>query len=128
MQRKRPVDRPKNLNLLTIRMPVNAIVSIMHRASGVMLFLVTPFILLLLQMLLANQSSYDALAGFLMHWPSKLLMIGLSWAFFHHFFAGIRHLVMDAHWMKSLHQARFSSRVVLGLTVIAVILFAGFIW
>jgi succinate dehydrogenase / fumarate reductase cytochrome b subunit len=52
----------------------------------------------------------------------------LSCAFFHHFYAGIRHLAMDVHWMTSLQKARLSSRLVLGLDVLSVSALAFVIW
>ena len=120
--------RPKNLNLFTIRLPINALVSILHRASGVGLFLALPLILLALQYSVGSPDSYARLTNLFDTWFIKLLLIGLSWAFFHHFFAGIRHLLQDIHWMTSLQKARFSGRVVLGLAVFSVLIFAWFIW
>lgn len=120
--------RPKNLNLFTIRLPINAVVSIMHRASGVVLFLIQPLLLWALQLSLANAEGYMRVGVLLQHWSIKVLLIGLAWAFFHHFYAGLRHLAMDVHWMTSLQKARFSSRVVLWLVGISVALFALVIW
>ncbi|MES2500418.1 MAG: succinate dehydrogenase, cytochrome b556 subunit [Pseudomonadota bacterium] len=120
--------RPKNLNLFTIRLPINAVVSILHRASGMALFLCLPLILLAFQASVGSPNSYFLLVNLLNSWAIKILLIGLSWAFFHHFFAGIRHLLQDIHWMTSLQKARFSSRVVLWLVGIAVIAFAITIW
>lgn len=120
--------RPKNLNLFTIRLPVNAIISIMHRMSGMVLFLMLPLLLWALSQSVHSQASYTALAGMLQHWLWKLFLIALSCAFFHHFFAGLRHLAMDVHWMTSLQKARISSRLVLGLDVLSVIALAFVIW
>ena len=132
MQNIRPQDklkhRPKNLNLFTIRLPINALVSILHRASGVGLFLALPLILLALQYSVRSPASYATLASLLNTWLVKLVLIGLSWAFFHHFFAGIRHLLQDIHWMTSLQKARFSGKAVLVLVALAVIIFAWVIW
>jgi succinate dehydrogenase / fumarate reductase, cytochrome b subunit len=128
MQKNRSTNRPKNLNLFTIRLPINAVVSILHRASGMALFLALPLILLAFQTSLRSPESYAALADLLSHWFFKLVLIGLSWAFFHHFFAGIRHLLQDIHWMTSLQKARFSGRVVLWLVAISVAIFAFVIW
>lgn len=126
---KKPIKkRPKNLNLFTIRLPINAVVSIMHRASGVVLFLIQPLLLWALQLSLANAEGYMRMGVLLQHWSIKVLLIGLAWAFFHHFYAGLRHLAMDVHWMTSLQKARFSSRVVLWLVGISVALFALVIW
>lgn len=120
--------RPKNLNLFTIRLPINAVVSILHRASGVGLFLALPLILLAFKASVNSPNSYFLLTQMFNTWTIKLLLIGLSWAFFHHFFAGIRHLLQDIHWMTSLNKARFSSRFVLGLVGVSVCVFAWFIW
>lgn len=128
MKKIQPKNRPKNLNLLTIRLPINAVVSILHRASGVALFLVLPLLLLAFQTSLHSADSYEALASLLGTWFVKLVLIGLSWAFFHHFYAGIRHLLQDVHWMTSLQKARFSSRVVLWLVGFSVVIFAVCIW
>jgi len=121
-------QRPKNLNLFTIRLPINAVVSILHRASGVGLFLALPLILLAFKTSLDSPSSYFLLSDILDRWYVKLILIALSWAFFHHFFAGIRHLLQDIHWMTSLQKARFSSRIVLWLVAITVGIFAIVIW
>lgn len=121
-------QRPKNLNLFTIRLPVNAVVSIMHRASGVVLFLVQPLLLWALYLSLRNEQGYSAVAMQLQQWPVKLLLTGLAWAFFHHFYAGIRHLTMDVHWMTTLQKARFSSRVVLGLVAVTMLFVVFAIW
>jgi succinate dehydrogenase / fumarate reductase cytochrome b subunit len=121
-------QRPKNLNLFTIRLPINAVVSILHRVAGMTLFLVLPLILLAFQYSIYSQETYSALVELLNHWLLKLTLIGLSWAFFHHFFAGIRHLLQDIHWMTSLQKARFSGRVVLWLVAISVLIFAFAIW
>ena len=121
-------NRPKNLNLFTIRLPINAVVSILHRVSGVGLFLALPLILLALQYSVRSPKSYAILTNQLDTWFVKLVLVGLSWAFFHHFFAGIRHLLQDIHWMTSLNNARFSSRVILWLVGITTIIFAIVIW
>jgi len=128
MQKNRQINRPKNLNLFTIKLPINAVVSILHRVSGVGLFLSIPLILLSFQSLVHSESSYLTLAGWLNTWFVKLLLIGLAWAFFHHFFAGIRHLFQDIHWMTSLNNARLSSRILLYLVAVSTVVFAVFIW
>lgn len=120
-------NRPKNLNLFTIRMPVNALVSILHRVSGVVLFLILPLLLLLMQLSLSSAAGFAIVQNLLNSVVIKLLMLGLAWAFFHHFFAGIRHLAMDVHWATTLIKARFTSKVVLVLGGLATALLA-FSW
>ena len=128
MQKNRLTNRPKNLNLFTISLPINAVVSILHRVSGIGLFLSIPLILLSLQSLVHSESSYVALTGWLNTWFVKLMLVGLAWAFFHHFFAGIRHLLQDIHWMTSLNNARLSSRILLWLVGATTLIFAFVIW
>ena len=127
-QRYGQKNRPINLNLLTIKLPINALVSILHRATGCVLFLMLPVILLLLQWSLSSALHFETVIAIL-HSPFiKLMLLGLAWAFFHHFFAGIRHLAMDVHWMTTLMKARYTSKVVLVLGVIATLILAVKLW
>jgi len=120
--------RPKNLNLFTIRLPINALVSILHRATGCILFLVLPIILLLLQLALSSAVHFEMVVSILDSPFIKLMLLGLAWAFFHHFFAGVRHLAMDVHWMTTLMKARYTSKVVLVLGVLATLVLAVKLW
>lgn len=128
MQKQSLKNRPKNLNLFTIKLPINAVVSILHRVSGIGLFLSIPLILLALQYLVRSEADFIILTSWLNTWFVKLVLIGLALAFFHHFFAGIRHLLQDIHWMTSLNNARLSSRILLWLVGIATVIFALVIW
>jgi succinate dehydrogenase / fumarate reductase cytochrome b subunit len=122
------MTRPKNLNLFTIRLPINALVSILHRASGCLLFLILPLLLLLVQLSLSSAEHYQTVVDIL-HSPFiKLMLLGLAWAFFHHFFAGIRHLAMDVHWMTTLMKARYTSKVVLVMGALATLALAIKFW
>jgi len=121
-------QRPKNLNLLTIRLPVPALVSIMHRVSGALLFLSLPLWLLLIGFTLSGKA-YFQLARFWLAMPVvKLILMLFAWAFFHHTCAGIRHLALDAHFGLRLRYARASSMMVLLLTALLLISFAVAIW
>jgi succinate dehydrogenase / fumarate reductase, cytochrome b subunit len=129
MMNQKPLKkRPKNLNLFTIRLPINAVVSIMHRASGMALFLIMPLVLWSLQVSLENSNGYTHIYLMYRHWFFKFVLIALSWAFFHHFFAGLRHLAMDVHWMTSLQKSRLSSRLVIGVSMLCVVIFSVWIW
>lgn len=82
---------------LTYRLPLAGVVSILHRASGLLMFLLLPFILYLLDLSLTSETTFDYLAGFTAGWFVKLVILALVWAYLHHFCAGIRHLFMDFH-------------------------------
>lgn len=126
--RNKQNNRPKNLNLFTIRLPVNALVSILHRATGCLLFLILPLLLLALQWSLSSAGHYQTLQ-ILLHLPfAKLVLLGLAWAFFHHLFAGVRHLAMDVHWVNGLMKTRFTSKAVLVLGVFATLMLVVLLW
>jgi succinate dehydrogenase / fumarate reductase cytochrome b subunit len=105
--------RPKNLNLTTIRLPLPALVSILHRASGFLLFLALPLLLWVLQQSLQSSAGFQQVLELAAHPLSKLLLLGLAWAFLHHFLAGLRHLAMDVRWGIELAQARLTGKLVL---------------
>jgi succinate dehydrogenase / fumarate reductase cytochrome b subunit len=113
--KKRPVNRPKNLNLRTIRLPVPALVSILHRASGFFLYLLIPVVLWSLQAVLASEAKFNEVKQVLDSLWMKAIIFAALWAFWHHFCAGLRHLAMDFHWGMALKQARLSAKLVLGL-------------
>ena len=101
-----PRVRPKHLNLMQIRLPVPGWVSIMHRASGVFLFLSLPLVLWLLDRSLYTERGYSWVVSlFAQGWVKLLLFAGI-WAFFHHFCAGIRYLLLDCHIGVRLPAAR----------------------
>ncbi len=128
MQNRKPNNRPKNLNLLTIRLPINALVSILHRVTGCVLFLILPVLLIALQWSLSSEQGYWTVTNILNSPFTKLMFFGFTWAFFHHFFAGLRHLAMDVHWATTLMKARFTSKAVLVLGVLATVLVAVKLW
>jgi succinate dehydrogenase / fumarate reductase cytochrome b subunit len=128
MHKRKPNNRPKNLNLLTIRLPINALVSILHRVTGCVLFLILPLLLLTLQWSLSTEQSFATVKNILNSPFIKLVFFGFAWAFFHHFFAGLRHLAMDVHWMTTLMKARLTSKIVLVLGILTTILVAIKLW
>ncbi|HEY0664975.1 MAG TPA: succinate dehydrogenase, cytochrome b556 subunit, partial [Gallionella sp.] len=105
--------RPKFLALHLIRLPLPGIVSILHRASGAALFFALPLLLWMLQYSLRSIETHTVLMEALAHPLAKLLLLGLLWAFLHHFCAGLRYLAIDLHWVRNLAQARGSSWAVM---------------
>lgn len=121
-------SRPKHLNLFQIKLPIPGIVSILHRVSGAGLFLMLPFLLYLLQASLQSPSSYVLFRDLLSNVLVKLLLLGLLWAFLHHFCAGIRYLLLDVHVGVELAPARASSYVVLGASLLLTVVFGVWLW
>src|SRR5690606_35105030 len=97
----KPRPEFRNINITRAaryRLPVPGIVSILHRISGALMFLVgIPFILYLFQQSLTSELSFERYAGVVSHWFAKLVLLGLAWAFLHHLFAGIRYIFLDLH-------------------------------
>lgn len=105
------------LQIIRYRLPAAGVVSILHRVSGAMMFLLLPFILYLFDLSITSEISFDSLKGFTSHWFVKLLILALSWGYLHHFCGGIRHLIMDAHIGLSKEEARKSAHMVFIVSV-----------
>jgi len=88
-------SRPVFLNLLRIRQPVMAVVSIFHRISGVLMILALPGLVYLLNLSLSNQTGFSQVADLLTSPVLKLLAVLLGWALTHHILAGIRFMLLD---------------------------------
>lgn len=116
--------RPKNLNLISIRLPLPGVLSIIHRISGAVLFLMLPVLLWLLQDSLASPESFASIKGVIAHPLVKLILFGLIWLYMHHFCAGIRYLLLDVHKGVDLKSARLSSWIVF-IVSIALTLIVG---
>jgi succinate dehydrogenase / fumarate reductase cytochrome b subunit len=120
--------RPKHLGLHLINLPLPGIISILHRASGLLLFLSLPLLLWTLQYSLRSSENFAFMSWMFAHPISKLFLIVMLWAFLHHFFAGLRYLAIDLHWLRSLAQARNSSKVVLLVSLSLTIIFGVKLW
>ena len=121
-------NRPKHLDLLKIELPLPGWVSILHRISGAALFLFIPFLLWLLQFSLVSPESFAGFKSSLANPLVKLILLGLLWAFLHHFLAGIRYLALDVHWGTELSQARMTSVAVLVVSIVLTLLIGAWLW
>ena len=121
-------NRPKHLALQHIRFPFPAIVSILHRVSGVLLFLSLPLLLWTLQYSLRSIETFTLLSWMLQHPLSKLFLLLMLWAFLHHFCAGIRYLTIDLDYGVKLAQARASSKWVAVVSLTLTVLLGARLW
>ena len=129
---KRPEFRNINIfkDLPSYRLPAAGIVSILHRISGFLMFLLLPFIIWMFDVSVSSEisfakfsSAFTAGIGFAPGWFIKLVALSLIWAYLHHFIAGLRHLWMDTHHAATSKEFGKSSAVVtltlsIGLAVI----------
>ena len=120
-------SRPKNLNLFTIRFPLPAIVSILHRITGFILFLFIPLMLWVLAYSL-TPSGFDALQAWLGNIYVKLIFWALLVPFCFHLVAGIRHLLSDIHIGVSLKGGRLSAQLTFVVSIILVVLVGIWLW
>ena len=125
VKKKRPLWY--NLNLLDLPLP--GLVSILHRISGALLFLLIFFLLYLLDASLASQERFDGARAVVAHPLAKLVLFGLLWAFLHHLCAGIRYLFLDVHKGLEKETARKTSIAVLAVSLaLTVVLGIALLW
>lgn len=105
-------NRPVYLNLIKIRLPLAGIVSFAHRISGVLLFLFLPFSVYLLDLSVQSADSFDAVRELLNQPLMLALQLLVLWSITHHFFAGIRFLLIDAEIGVEKSQARLGAWLV----------------
>mgnify|MGYP001185214955 FL=1 len=107
-------NRPVNINLLKIKLPLSAFLSITHRISGILIFfLVLPLSVFIFSELTQNQDSFD---NFMITYHTNLGIkygcIGLILIFQYHIFTGIRHILMDFHILNESLSSSFKSAVI----------------
>lgn len=120
--------RPKHLDLAKIHLPVPGFVSILHRISGVVLFLMLWLLLLLLDRSLGSAESFAQYKEIVGNPLVKLILLGLLWAYLHHFCAGIRFLLLDMHKGIDLPTARKSSVAVLVVSLTLTVIIGAKLW
>jgi succinate dehydrogenase / fumarate reductase cytochrome b subunit len=121
-------QRPVNLNLFTIKFPLPAIISILHRVSGTLLFLLIPFLLWMLSASLGSPISFNGLQDCFANPLVKIILWLILVALLYHLVAGIRHLLMDWGVGESLSGGRQGSVITLGVTIVLAIIMGIWIW
>ena len=125
-------QRPGTMRLvdaLGYRLPLAGVVSILHRASGGLMFILLPFIIWMFDKSVTSEISYGEFTsaftagiGFVPGFLVKLVVLALIWGFLHHFIAGVRHLYMDVCHAVSKEFGKSSAiatlALSLGLTVV----------
>jgi succinate dehydrogenase / fumarate reductase cytochrome b subunit len=123
--KERPVYRNIHVTeIIRYRLPAAGIVSILHRVSGALMFLLMPLVIWMFDTSVSSQVSYDMFStafsvglGPVPGWLLKLVVLALIWAYLHHFIAGIRHLWMDMFHTVSKEQGKNSAVATLALSV-----------
>jgi len=127
---QRPVYRNIHVSqIVAYRLPPAGIVSILHRISGALMFLLLPFVVWLFDVSLTSEISYERFTnafvagiGWVPAWFVKLVVLALIWAYLHHAIAGLRHLWMDVTHSVGKQQADLSAKATLVLSVVLTVL------
>lgn len=124
ISKSRPGENMRLLDALQYPLPVAGIVSILHRVSGVIMFVLLPFVIWMFDTSVTSEISFDRFAsafsagiGFVPGFLVKLVVLGLIWGYLHHAMAGARHLWMDATHAVTKEFGRSSAIVTLILSL-----------
>ena len=121
-------ERPVNLDLGAFRWPVTAIASILHRISGVALFVGVAFLIWGLGASLESQESFDSVKECVSGFLPKLILWAIVSGLIYHVVAGSKHLLMDIGIGETLEGGQRGAKVVLGLSVVLIVLAGVWIW
>lgn len=121
-------QRPVNLDLRTIKLPITAYTSILHRVSGVILFLGIVVMLFALDKSLASEEGFAEVQACLTSPLAKLIIWGLLSALLYHLVAGVRHLIMDMGVGESLEGGKLGSKIVIAVSAVVIVLAGVWIW
>jgi succinate dehydrogenase / fumarate reductase cytochrome b subunit len=121
-------QRPVNLDLSTLKFPPMAIASILHRISGMALFLLLPLMMFFLSRSLQSPESFAALQVQLTSPYCKGLLWAFSTALIYHILAGFRHMIMDIGFGEQLATARRSAIALIALAILLTLCLGVWIW
>lgn len=124
-----PRQRPKYYDLNLLHLPWPGLVSILHRITGVVMFLfLIPAVLFVLQCTLESETGFSKWKSIFSEPIVKLIVLGFVWSYIHHLFAGIRYLLLDIQVGTALEPARTTAKTVLVLGIVATVLIGVRIW
>jgi succinate dehydrogenase / fumarate reductase, cytochrome b subunit len=126
----RPVYRNIHISqIIAYRLPPAGIVSILHRVSGAVMFLLMPFVIWMFDASVSSEISFEGFSsafvagvGVVPGWFFKLVALALVWAYLHHFIAGVRHLWMDATHSVTKQFGHNSAVITLSASVLLTLL------
>ncbi len=131
MTRTRP-GTMRLVDAVKYRLPLAGVVSILHRVSGMLMFVLLPFIIWLFDVSVTSEISYERFTsafvagiGFLPGWFIKLVALALIWSYLHHFIAGVRHLWMDATHSVTKQQGHSSAVLTMAVSLLLTVALAA---
>lgn len=121
-------DRPVNLNLFTITLPIVGIASFAHRVTGGALFVGLAFGLYALQLALSSPEGFKEAAALSGSALGRFIFVGLIFSLSYHILAGLKHLLLDFHVGDTFGAAKVSSVIVIVLSVVVTFVLGGLLW
>jgi succinate dehydrogenase / fumarate reductase cytochrome b subunit len=121
-------NRPKNLDFSTLRLPLPAITSILHRVSGVFIFAGIAVLMWLFSESLSSEQGFNNVAMWMDNLIVKLLIWAVISGLLYHLIAGIKHLLMDLGIGETLDGAQTGAKLVVALSVISIVLAGVWLW
>ncbi|QOI11117.1 succinate dehydrogenase, cytochrome b556 subunit [Blochmannia endosymbiont of Colobopsis nipponica] len=129
MNRSTKRQRPINLNLRTMHFPLSAIVSILHRISGVIIFAGTSILLWMLKLSTTSPEGFNYIIFMMQKNTFKVMIWGILTFFTYHSISGMRHVLMDFNYLKqSMLVGKITASIVCLLTIILSIVIGVVIW
>ena len=121
-------NRPVNLDLGTIALPLPAKASILHRVSGVALVVAVAVLLYLFDLSLSGEAGFARAAGLLATTPAKLVIWAVLAALIYHCVAGVKHLLMDLGIGESLQGGITAARITFAVAAVLIGLAGVWVW
>jgi len=121
-------NRPVNLDLLTIKQPLPAIASIIHRISGLLLFIFAALLICALDQSLSSKEGFSSLQETLSGGFVKFIVWAVLSALIYHLVAGVKHLLMDFGIGETLEGGRTGAKITIAVSAALIILAGVAIW
>lgn len=121
-------NRPVNLDIGTIALPITAYASILHRVSGVFLFAGVAVLLWLLDVSLSGEEGFGQVKALFDSFICKLIVWAVLAGLIYHTAAGIKHLIMDMGVGETMEGGSRGARIVFAISVILIVLVGAWVW
>lgn len=121
-------NRPKNLDLATFKFPITAIASILHRVSGIIVFIALAILLILLNYSLSSQSDFARIVGYFDNLMMLFVMWGSLTGLAYHLVFGVRHMIQDLGYWEEMDSASLSAKGGFVVTVVLSLLAGVLVW
>ncbi|AQA16991.1 succinate dehydrogenase, cytochrome b556 subunit [Halioglobus japonicus] len=129
MTDSRPVDRPVNLDLATMKFPITATASILHRVSAVVIWVGFAFALYLLWTIQASPEGYASVAAmFADSFLAKFFAWGFLTALGYYCMGGLKHIIQEMGYFEEFESGQKISWLAIGLGIVLSVVMGVVIW